>query len=441
MSNDKPANEHSDAREDAFGELSRAGFRSVPGAGGEHAERLARMRARVTGGATSTTAPAEARVVRLRSRSRSRAWWAAAASALVLLAAALWQFGGGEPGEPAAPETVAVSPPPSAEADAVAYGDPLEAAEAADATERRRVPRSAEHSTPSSAPPTPTPPTPTPSRPSAVPGVITATLPPAALDTLAYASGAAEASPPLVGRPDGPLTRAQTEAIAAAEAQAAAAADRPAPSAAPDVAPARRRALPDADAPAAEAYALSRAKISDLRRVTGTVADDAGAPLPGATIEVEGTGQRFVVGEDGAFDLSLPPAGRVALVTVPDSPDSLYFDLTTSERFDFAWPAKPSPDQRPEVRAGGHSNVLAPLPARAPRNPAFEAYLDDADAGLPGPVELVFGVNRRGEVTGVRLGPTYDADRPTFRRARAVLEAGPAWPERYRRRKWRTVVR
>ena len=456
MSNDKPRHEPTDAREDAFAELSRAGYRSVPGAGGEHAERLARMRARVEGSAAS--AAPEAKVVSLPSRPRVRTWWAAAASVAILLAAALWQFGGGVAEESVALETLreaaAVPDDDAPEQETVAYEAVPERAEAttAPATESTPPPsvpataptaprarRSAEFSAPrpaSTAPDTTAVaivPLPSQAAPSSPPARANPRLAEAEAD-VAAAEPQAEASPV-----------AETPPLADAPPQAGVAAGKHAP---PPLAEARRvqsrsadSALAAATADGTDSYALSRARIPELRRVTGVIADDSGTPLPGATLEVEGTGQRYVVGEDGAFDLSLPPGGRVGLVTVPDSEDSLYVDLTTSERYDFAWPAKPSPDQLPEVRAGGHANVLAPLPARAPHDEAFEAYLDGLDAGLPGPVELVFNVNRRGEPTGIRLGPTYDADRKTFKRARALLEAAPPWPERYRRRRWRAVVR
>ena len=457
MSNDKRAYDpETGGREDAFGELARAGRTSVPGAPGEHAERLARLRAR-TGGRPLATAPAqpEAKVVTLRPRRRAPVWWAAAAAVLIAVTVALLRnLDGGSAGEPVAvvleaePAAEATAPPPpEVTADAPPAGAPPADAPVAEAAAPR--------------PPAPESnrPAPTPARPAPTVGAERSEVA-AASAAESDDDGSAEAEVAEVVLADeetanvetadaNSATVAATESAGSTladaelgEAELAAGGTEDATARAPSSAARARKTAPaTAAAPTPERYAMAREQISQLRRVTGTVLDEGGTPVPGATVAVEGTGQRQEVGPDGAFDLSLPPAGRVGVVTAPDSDDTLYVDLSLGERYAVAWPRKPYSTLRPEVRRDGHASALVPLPAPAPLNPAFEAYLETRAAPLPGPVELQFTVNRRGRPTGIRVGPTHEVSREAFRRARAVLEAGPDWGERWRRRRWRYVLR
>ena len=185
---------------------------------------------------------------------------------------------------------------------------------------------------------------------------------------------------------------------------------------------------------------LSRGAVPELRRIFGSVLGEDGG-VGGATIAVEGTGQRQAVGEDGTFDLAVAPTGRVGVLTVAGSADTLYFDLTGGSRYVIEWPHRPRASLRPGIPGDPYAADVVPLPAPAPRNPAFEAYLNAREAPLPAPVELQFAVNGRGRPTGIRLGPTYDVSQRDFRRAREVLQAGPDWGERWRRGRWRYVIR
>lgn len=500
MPNDNPPYEPTDGREreDAFGELARAGFGSVPAVTGEHAERLARLRERVRGGASAkpeatpprrpdrsraSTKPSEAKVLRLPPRRRQRTWWGIAAAVVAIVAGAIYQ--NERVSETSVPPLAEqTSAPLSPEQDAMAYEPAV--------VPQRELVRAPKQKPPSTlSPETVTEsPAPQPVGSQVYAEISDAELPSAKIPdaerssaeassaqasvasakkqlaassaTFADTQTSPSALPPAstgnlaTRQADSDLAEASrvfpetgaTADVADADAPAVAAGDN-AMAPPPDGRAARRFSLTDGarsarDEAASEPptrFSLAREPITDLRRITGTVADDSGAPLSGAAIEVERTGQRYVVGEDGAFDLTLPPAGRVALVTVPDTEDSLYVDLTWSDRFELVWPIHAGPNRRPQITSGIGSIVMAPLPPRAPRNEAFEAYLADVRPGLDRPVELIFNVNRRGKVSGVRLGPSFEVDREEFRRAREILEAGPLWGERWRRGKWRVVVR
>lgn len=50
-----------------------------------------------------------------------------------------------------------------------------------------------------------------------------------------------------------------------------------------------------------QALVWSGALAQEAGRITGTVADDAGQPLPGASVTVDGTGRSAISGQNGAF--------------------------------------------------------------------------------------------------------------------------------------------
>ena len=510
MSNDKRAYGREE-REDAFGELARAGYASVPGAPGEHAERLARLRARTGAqpsvqrapdgtpeGASAKRATGDAKVVRLGGRRRTPVWWAAAAAILLVVTVALlYRQAGDTLSEPVAAvleterapadyPTVADGPAAGASSDATeSYGPDATSAEAMPPAEPAvaRVEAPAPPRRPQASPaPTASPTAPAPSERPAIADATAAAAPPAAESrTTPLEVDAARAPDPVAGRfgeasadvlaeaatieqaqsaegaeaddlAGGAIADARNAARAAAE--SAVAEPMPAPPAAParqtrarapgadreTEAPTDAAAPAPGDSGAAKRYGMRREAVPELRRVTGTFLDEGGTPVEGAVIEVEGTGQRLEVGEDGRFDLALTPVGRVGRFTVADAEDTLYVNLALAERFAVVWPRKSPPSSRPEVRGGGHSTVLAPLPAPAPRNPDFDAYLAARGTPLGQPVELLFSVSRQGRPTGIRLGPSYEASREVYRRARALLEAGPDWGERWRRERWRYVL-
>ncbi|MGH7574603.1 MAG: SusC/RagA family TonB-linked outer membrane protein [Longimicrobiales bacterium] len=58
-----------------------------------------------------------------------------------------------------------------------------------------------------------------------------------------------------------------------------------------------------------QALVWSAALAQEAGRITGTVADDAGQPLPGASVTVDGTGRSAISGQNGAFVVTGVPAG------------------------------------------------------------------------------------------------------------------------------------
>ncbi|GIV97441.1 MAG: hypothetical protein KatS3mg057_2098 [Herpetosiphonaceae bacterium] len=56
----------------------------------------------------------------------------------------------------------------------------------------------------------------------------------------------------------------------------------------------------------------------DLLWIAGTVRDRAGAPVPGATVEIEGSAKRAIADADGRFRISGVAAGRYTLIARAD---------------------------------------------------------------------------------------------------------------------------
>ena len=160
-------------------------------------------------------------------------------------------------------------------------------------------------------------------------------------------------------------------------------------------------------------------------------------PLVGAGVGPEGSGAVTRTDAYGEFKLALPPGAVVVEVSAEDL-DTLRFDASEGDRFDIRMPSRTAMAsiQREGQRAG--LNIVAPS---APAFADFDAYASGQGSEFAGrEVVVQFTVNRNGRPRQVLRGPG-DQPRELVRAARALLLAGPDWPERYRRDTWRYTVR
>ncbi len=469
MTSDKLPYDPEPGRGDAFGALARSGYAAVPG--GDHAARLARLRAR-TGGTpqvpveTAVGSDGGGAVVRQlspkpapRQLPRRQVWWSAAAAiALLVVASLVYVLGsrperGGFAKATEAPTDQAAQAP--AYEDASAYGDASEARESeqqmdaeAEADMAVGEAYSADRAALREARPLPNAGGPA--------------------DVVSQAEPSLRIPRVRVPVPTGPTESAAAEQRAAPAPAPAASrtADRAAPpraqkTLAPPPPPVgggalRQNQLSDVDAapdaqvpsaaPAASSPSFYTLERSDRRvesrtlpvRVTGV----EGVLKPGAFITIEGTDQRFDLDPDGFVDLQLLPGARVARVVAPER-DTVYFDVSGRGELLVTLAPYPTAGRKSSVQEVPSRREVPGLGAVAPAFGAFDSYVRrerGGDGGAGVRAELQFYINKRGRPTGITRSPAFEGSREDYQRAKELLRDGPDWPERYRGGSWRYVV-
>lgn len=197
------------------------------------------------------------------------------------------------------------------------------------------------------------------------------------------------------------------------------------------------RAARTRSATADDAFDLERAPPVKLREVVVRVTGAGGQPIEGATLRTEQPPLRqALTTPDDALRLMVPPGAAVGVITAPDY-DTARLDLTRAPRYDVQLARGGRP-----ARVSAGLIPVDPLPARAHDHPAFDDYVRDAPVTLDSAtaVTVQFAVNRRGRPREIRRGPGPQ-DPQAYAEAKRLLRAGPDWPEAYRRRSWRYVVR
>lgn len=170
------------------------------------------------------------------------------------------------------------------------------------------------------------------------------------------------------------------------------------------------------------------------RTVQGRITDQAGQPVPGATVLVPGTKTGVSTDADGQFTLAVPPlASQLAISSIGYTTQTRALRPTDST---LALALAPDTKQLSEVvvvrrEAPPGLPSVGPLPAGG--YPAFRQYLRDSldypekarEKHLQGYVRLQFVVGTDGKISDVRvvskLSPECDEE------AIRLLREGPAW--------------
>lgn len=166
----------------------------------------------------------------------------------------------------------------------------------------------------------------------------------------------------------------------------------------------------------------------------GRITDQAGQPVPGATVLVPGTKTGVSTDADGQFTLAVPPlASQLAISSIGYTTQTRALRPTDST---LALALAPDTKQLSEVvvvrrEAPPGLPSVGPLPAGG--YPAFRQYLRDSldypekarEKHLQGYVRLQFVVGTDGKISDVRvvskLSPECDEE------AIRLLREGPAW--------------
>ena len=170
------------------------------------------------------------------------------------------------------------------------------------------------------------------------------------------------------------------------------------------------------------------------RTVQGRITDQAGQPVPGATVLVPGTKTGVSTDADGRFALAVPPlASQLAISSIGYTTQTRALHPTDSM---LALALAPDTRQLSEVvvvrrEAPPGLPSVGPLPAGG--YPAFRQYLRDSleypekarEKQLQGYVRLQFVVGADGKLTDInvtsKLSPECDEE------AIRLLKEGPAW--------------
>ncbi len=453
MPSDKLPYDPTVEREDAFGVLAKAGYAAVPG--DDHAERLARLRARTRGvseGESSLQEGGGAVVRRLspkpaaRRLPRRQVWWtAAAAVALLIVASLVYQLGNRhdagslakvveakpavagdsiEASRITAPEAYELEADPD---DAIAYEQA--SAQTSEEPQPARSPRSqrvaasdAGVAAPSSRLPR--------ALPVGPPSVVSAEAGTSREEVLRVVPIAAPPAP----RTEPP---APSRTSAFADETLAPMARQPQLAKQLGVAPA---AASSAAQPSRYTLERGAADVS-LRTLNVQVAGPFGGVISDATITIEGTGQSFSTDDSGLVEMQLLPSARVGRVVAPGQ-DTLYFDATGREDL-FVKLAAATSRLRDSKIADGRGRDLSSLGKLSAGFGAFGTYVEDlGGVAVPagGRWELQFYVNKQGRAISISRSPAFEGSREDFQRAKAVLQGGPVWPAQYRGERWRYVV-